>query len=233
MARLFSESRLLFEKGDERHSADRRTYAEKTIERAIDRACEVYELGEAAGGVGMRQGGMAGIGTDSGLEVDYVARISALERELRRVLDEKEALEDVLGQRGRNASNSRRNSNRSGTAGFRCSASPARSCCWTCLLYRCYIFSRNSAILETDRSFRRYSEWYFRSDRYAFRIAFQIDAASLRWFVDATCCGVDAFGERRMDVHCLGDIVSCRPEFDRQYQLVNDFSALFPHDVGA
>jgi hypothetical protein len=51
--------------------------------------------------------------------------------------------------------------------------------------------------------------------------------------VNATGGRVDAFGERGVDVHPLGDLFSCRPQFDSEDEFLNDFGALFADDVRA
>jgi len=62
-------------------------------------------------------------------------------------------------------------------------------------------------------------------------VSYSTAEAPSRGFVNAACCGVDAFRQRRVDVHRVRDVVGSRPEFDGEDEFVDDLGALFADDV--
>jgi len=53
-------------------------------------------------------------------------------------------------------------------------------------------------------------------------VSYSTAEAPSRGFVNAACCGVDAFRQRRVDVHRVRDVVGSRPEFDGEDEFVDD-----------
>ena len=97
MDELFRDSGLMREKWDEQHFADRSTYGEKTIERAISGTSEFYDATEQSGSddVEADQHSL----DPSHLrqrEADRLARIQELQERLNEVLEENERLEEEL-----------------------------------------------------------------------------------------------------------------------------------------
>jgi primase-polymerase (primpol)-like protein len=97
MDSLFRDSGLMREKWDEVHYADGSTYGEKTIERAVARTAEFYELSETQSTTPASETQPAAdLEEVQSCEAERTARIAELQERLDEVLDKKAKLEAEL-----------------------------------------------------------------------------------------------------------------------------------------